>query len=138
MPPAAKADTFRRMNSQGLITVNFLGPWLDIGSVLLCHVQRGLLAQTTRNRGDSPRTLWGASSVWPQFRFFPFRAALGAGGGGGTRFQAGARVLDRTGPDKGWYSRHSQPQGQQFNCSPWGEFRGWAAAGFFFVLGSTA
>ena len=55
--------------------------------------------------GDSPRTLWGASSVWPQFRFFPFRAALGAGGGGGARFQAGARVLDRTGPDKGRYSK---------------------------------
>ena len=29
-------------------------------------------------------------------------------------------------------------KGSSFNCSPWGEFRGWTAAGFFFVHGSTA
>jgi hypothetical protein len=38
--------------------------------------------------------------------------------------------LDRTCQDKGWYSRHCQLQGLQFHCSAWGEFRGWAAAGF--------
>ena len=108
--------------------------WTLAGPSLLqlCRVQRGLLAQTTICRGDSPRTLWGASFVWPQFRFFPLSG--GPWGPVGVRLPVPGRCtgLDRTGTDKGWYSRHSQLQGRQFLTAALGvEFRGWAAAGSF-------
>ena len=72
MPPAAKADIFRRMNSQGLITVNFLGPWLDIGSVWLCHVQRGLGPKLQETGGTRPGRCGGRAVFGRSFVSFPF------------------------------------------------------------------
>ena len=91
MPPSRQGGPSQGGTARASII--FLLTWLDL-VLQLCRVQRGLLAQTTILRGDSPRTLWGASCCLAAVSFLsPFGRPLGAGGGGGSRFQAGARVL---------------------------------------------
>ena len=73
-----------------------------------------------KKQGGLAPDVGGASLFGRSFVSFPFRVALSGLGGGGSRFQAGARVLDRTGTDKGWYSRHSQPQGRRLSTAALG------------------
>ena len=68
---------------------------------VLCTVR--FVGPNYKNQEGLAPDVVGASVVWPQFRFFPGRPKLAWGRG--PRFQAGARVLDRTGTDKGWYSK---------------------------------
>ena len=108
----------------------------DLGwtlSLMVCRCTARFVAQTTKCKGGLAPDVVGGERCLAAVSFLSLSGGPGGLWGGGSRFQAGARVLDRTGTDKGWYSRYSQPQGQQCNCSPWGEFRGWAAAGSFFV-----
>ena len=105
-------------------------------SAVPCTVR--FVAQTTRSRGDSPRTSGGRVCLAAVSFLSPFGWPSWAWGWRGSRFQAGARVLDRTGTDKGWYSRHSQPQGRQFGTVGLGGSFGAGPRQVFRANGSTA
>jgi hypothetical protein len=130
MPPSRQGGPSQGGTARASII--YLLTWLDL-LLQLCRVQRGLLAQTTILRGDSPRTLWGASCCLAAVSFLsPFGRPLGAGGGGGSRFQAGARVLTAPARIRDGTQGIANPKGCSFNCSPWGRVSGLGRGRFLF------
>ena len=118
-PPAAFADGATGKGTCVVRVRPAFGPRQCPSPIAVpCTVRFG--GPNYKNWGVLAPDVGGASLSGRSFVSFPFWVAIVGLGGGGPRFQAGARVLDRTGTDKGWYSRHSQTQGRRLSTAALG------------------